>query len=216
MRIRWTIATSLKALLLTLLLAPTALHAEPTAGERATADALFRDAKRLMKKKAYDEACPKLAESQRLDPQGGTLLNLAVCHARQGLTASAWVEFQEALALAKEAKRRDRIHLAEREIVKLEPRLSRLTIQVPETARVEGLSIRRGNVEVAAAAWGTPVPVDPGRVEISATAPDHEAWSTSVTLEEKDDKTVTVEPLQKIEKPAPQPAPKPPPGDFEP
>ena len=147
MRIRWTIATSLKALLLTLLLAPTALHAEPTAGERATADALFRDAKRLMKKKAYDEACPKLAESQRLDPQGGTLLNLAVCHALQGLTASAWVEFQEALALAKEAKRRDRIHLAEREIVKLEPRLSRLTIQVPETARVEEIVLSSGTVE---------------------------------------------------------------------
>ena len=42
MRIRWTIATSLKALLLTLLLAPTALHAEPTAGERATAPMLER------------------------------------------------------------------------------------------------------------------------------------------------------------------------------
>ncbi len=197
-----------------LLLATGTLHAEPTAGERATADALFRDAKRLLRKKKYDEACPKLAESQRLDPQGGTLLNLAVCHARQGLTATAWVEFQEALALAKEAKRRDRIFLAEREISKLEPRLSRLTIEVPDAARVDGLEIQRGNVAVANAAWGTPVPVDPGEIEISATAPDHEPWSTKVTLAERDQKTVSVEPLTEVDKPAPKPAPRPaPPQD---
>src|SRR5687768_6266689 len=131
--------------------------AEPNPEDRAAAEALFRDAKRLMDKKEWPDACRKLEESQRLDPQGGTLLNLAVCHAREGRTASAWVEFQEAVAAARETKRKDRIKLAERELKALERSLSRLTVEVPAEARVPGLRIQRGGETVGQGAWGTPV-----------------------------------------------------------
>src|SRR5579883_366085 len=54
-----------------------------------TATALFNEGRRLANQGRYNEACPKFAESQRLAPSGGTLMNLAECYERTGRTASA-------------------------------------------------------------------------------------------------------------------------------
>ncbi|MCC6669340.1 MAG: hypothetical protein IT375_36720 [Polyangiaceae bacterium] len=195
-----------------MLLVPLRASADPAPSDRAAAEALFRDAKQLFAKKQYAEACRKLEESQRLDPQGGTLLNLAVCHAREGRTASAWVEFQEAMELAKQAKRGDRVRLAGKELAELEKKLARLTIDVPSEARVRGLTIQRGGESVGEGAWGTAVPVDPGvAVAISASASGYRTWRTEVRVSPAEQKTLVVPKLEKL--PAPPP---PPPGDRDP
>jgi hypothetical protein len=184
--------------------------AAPSPADRAAAEVLFREAKALMGKNQFPPACRKLEESQRLDPQGGTLLNLAVCHAREGRTASAWVEFQEAIEAAKQVERADRVKLAQKELKLLDGKLAQLTIEVPEEARVPGLKIERGDDVVGEGAWGSAVPVDPGiEVSLRASAPGYRAWATRVSLKTVEQKTIVVPKLEKLPPPPAKPKPKP-------
>jgi hypothetical protein len=149
-----------------------------------------------MTAKKFAEACPKLAESQRLDPATGTLLNLAVCHEAEGRTATAWVEFNDALADARKEKRAERVKLAQDHVSKLEQRLTRLTVSVPPDARVPGLAVTRNGVAIPEAAWGTPVPVDPGLQSIKAQAPGKKPWENRLNLGDAETRNVNVPTLE--------------------
>src|SRR6476660_6116365 len=94
------------------------------------AEDLYRRAKALIAQNKYEEACPLLTESYRLDPGMGTLLNLALCHEQVGKTASAWGEFRsvEQQARASVPPNESRAQLAREHADKLQPRLSRVKI----------------------------------------------------------------------------------------
>lgn len=186
----------------------TAARAEPSTSEaRAMAETLFFTGRGLMEAGRYAEACQKFAESYRLDPAAGTLLNLAVCHEKEGKIASAWGEFKQALSDAKKADRPDREELAAEHIAAIEPELPFLAINVPPDARVIGLEVVRNGSPLLSGSWGTELPVDPGPVEIVVRAPGYVAQSRKLTIERKQHLTVTIDPLTPLPKVAPPPPP---------
>lgn len=168
--------------------------AEPSETDRSLAQSLFEQGKQLMQAGNLAQACPKLQESQRLDPGGGTLLNLALCHERQGRIASAWTEFKEALSMARRDGRQERIDAATEHIAALEPKLPYLTVTV--AAPTEGEELRLDGAVVGAAAWGAPLSVDPGSHELRVQAPGKKTWSTSVSLAVAERRTLAVPPLE--------------------
>lgn len=186
------------------LFAPGIAFAED-ASNQAAAQALFEQARQLMADGKFSEACPKLAESERLDPGAGTLLNLGHCYEKNGQTASAWVTFKDAAAAADLKHRADWSARARERAQALEPGLSRLSIDVPAGMRVSGLQVRRDGVEVGSAVWGTPIPTDPGHHTISASAPAKKTWTTDVTVGANGDQAkVSIPALQ--DEPAPSSA----------
>ena len=179
-------------------------RSEPQSDAVDRAQALFDEARSLMKDGRFSEACPKLAESQRLDPGGGTLLNLGICHARIGLTATAIGELRAALAQAQSDGREDRQKTAQRQIDELTPLLSGLRIRVASEAPL-GLRVELDGVEVPHANLDLEVPIDPGVHVVKATAPGLKAWSKTVQIAPvSDHQSVEIPPL---EPEAPPPVP---------
>lgn len=158
------------ALLVSISIAPVARAQSAT--DKAAAEALFEEGKKLREQKRYSEACPKLADSQRLDPAVGTLLNLGLCYKEAGQTASAWSTYREAAALAAASKQADREQLARDEATALETKLTKLVIEVtPEVAKIPGVEVKRDGAIVPQGLWGVAAPVDPGVRSIDVTAP---------------------------------------------
>jgi hypothetical protein len=164
--------------------------AAPSEADRAMAQSLFEDGRRLMAAGDFASACPKLAESQALDPSGGTLLNLAVCHEKQGRLATAWSDFKEALSVARRDNRADRFEVAREHLATLEPKVPSLTIRVagakPEQqVLLDGAALRP-------AAWGTPIAIDPGPHRLESSAAGHAAWTAPVEMSVAEHKIVVI------------------------
>jgi hypothetical protein len=178
--------------------------AEPSQEDAAAAQVLFDEAKRMLDQGQAAAACPKLEESLRLDVGIGTRYHLARCYELTGRIASAWSQYLEVAAASHAARQLEREAAAREKAESLEPRLSRLTLAVPELARVPGLRVQRNGVDIGSAQWDLPVPVDIGLYTISAAAPGRESWQTEVAV--RDDgtsETVSVPLLTPVEAPPP-------------
>lgn len=159
-----------------------AAAAAQTETRAAVADALYRQARDLMAAGKYDEACPKFAQSQQLDPATGTLLNLAACHEKQGKLTTAWLEYSDAIVAARRDAREDRVQYASERAHELEPKLSRLTLLLAPDADTPGLTIELDGASVGRAVIGAPTPVDPGTHTVRASAPGKKAQLFSVEI----------------------------------
>ena len=168
------------ALLFILTTQGTALAGEPAnANDKSLAEALFRAAKDLQADGKLPEACAKFAESHRLDPKPGTILNVAACHELEGRTATAWADYSEAVTFAARARQSDREKLARAKVDDLAKKLSYVTFTFPE---VKDLEILLDGKTLSTAAAGTRVPIDPGEHGLEARAPGKLPWTVRVKI----------------------------------
>ncbi len=167
--------------LLAITLTPLAVQAQ--SGDAAAARTLFNEARKLTAAGKFAEACPKFEESLRLNRGIGTQFNLADCWEKTGRLASAWGQFLEVAAGARAAGQPDREQVARDRASALEPKLSRLVIEVAATP--PGLEVKRDGATVGAAVFRTPVPMDPGLHVVEATAPGKLPWKGEVSVPSK-------------------------------
>jgi hypothetical protein len=160
---------------------PASAGSPPSAADRAAAQALFDEGRELMEQRRAAEACPRFEESERLEPGLGTRFHLATCYEALGKLASAHTLFLSVAAEAAGRNQPAREKVARERAEALEPRLARLSIDVPFSPS-PSLRIERDGADVGAAQWGLPVPVDPGVHHVDASAPGYDAWSTDVEV----------------------------------
>ena len=148
----------------------------------AVAESLFRDGKSYFQVEDYGHACPKFAQSYRIDPAGGTVLLLAICYEKQGKLASAWTRYNDALAIAKRDGREDRERRAREGLESVEPKLSYIKLTFdPTTQTIPGVTLSIDGTELPAIS-DTRLPVDSGTHQLAIHAPNYESWQVEVTI----------------------------------
>lgn len=167
-----------------------ALRAHAQQRDAATADALFREARELMKAQNYEAACPKLVESQRLDPAPGTAVNLGDCWAATGRLADALQSLRDALDRLRPGD--DRIGPVTTQIEELSRRVPRLTIRLAPGTPSNAI-VTRDTVEIRAGGLGVGLPVNPGKIRITLAAEGYEMREYELVLKEGDRRELTLE-----------------------
>ncbi|MFT3765678.1 MAG: hypothetical protein QM820_09200 [Minicystis sp.] len=206
-RTKWSSAGA-RILLVTALAGTVAAPA--AAQDVAAAEALFRRGVEDLKAGRFEQACVAIAESQRLDPQAGTLFTLAQCEEKRGHTATALARYHDYLALVagmtadQRTAHGKRAAIARAHVAQIEPQIPELTLSLPPKAP-PGTVVKRDGVVVSAATLGMPLPIDPGDHVVIAEAPGGPPTELRIAIRSGEKKTVVVE--VKPAPPAPPPRP---------
>jgi hypothetical protein len=174
------------------------------AEDAAAAKALFDRGLADMTAARYESGCPALAESYKLDPRPGTLFTLAECEAKRGRTATAVELYDDylsqfaRLSADKQKQQGHRKEIAQEQRTALAPQVALLTILLAPDA-VPGTTVTRNGRDVAPAAIGLALPVDPGEQLLTVTEPGRPPFDVRVTVGPRQKKLLTL--------PRPPPAP---------
>ncbi len=176
------------------ILTASTLIANPALGQgdsrTVAAESLYQDGKALYDAGKPAEAADKFAASYRQERAWPALFGLAICHEQMGKTATAWAELREAISLAKETGRTDRVEASSIRAQALDPKLVRVQITVEDQA--PGLSVTCNGSPVDPVVWGSAIPVDPGTYVFEASAPNKLAWRSPPVQAEEPGRLISV------------------------
>jgi hypothetical protein len=175
--------------------------------EEVRADALFREGVVKFDGGQIRAACAAFTESLRLDPKLGTLLNLALCHERDGKPATAWIEYNHAAAWATQNGQRDRREFANQRAINLEAQLSRVLLKLPPARELSSVEV--DGEPLPEPRWFLPMFLDPGEHSVAVSAPGKYRQTLKVLVPRQPSmQIIPVPPLQDIkDKTSPQTGP---------
>jgi hypothetical protein len=158
-----------------------ALWLAPRVATADDAQSLFDEGNKLVAAGDFAAACPKLAESLRLEPAVGTQFNLANCYEHLGRIATAYALYTDVVRIAHAAGKFPREEAAKKAAAAIEPRVPHVHIAATDAA--PGLEVAIDDKAIGRDAWSD-LPLDPGAHRVRATAPNHEPWESSFDLPE--------------------------------
>jgi hypothetical protein len=170
---------------------PGLAHAQPAGDAAAAAAELFQQGRQALLDGRLEVACSQLAESQRLDPKVGTLINLAQCEERTGKLARALQRWDDAGTLAQQTADRRADFVAQQRAA-LGPRVPRLSIRARDLAGEGVRIIVDEGAQRIVADLGGPIAIDPGAHVVKVTQPGHSDASFPVTIAEGASKEVEI------------------------
>lgn len=153
-----------------------AIAAEPESPARV----LFKEGRELAAAGNYQAACPKFEQSLALEVGLGTQFNLADCWEHIGRNASAHALFLGAAASAKAAGQSDREQVLRDRAAALEPRISKLVVEVSSSDAK--LVVKRDELPIEPEQWGRGLPIDAGTYVISAKAPHKQPYREIIEI----------------------------------
>lgn len=158
--------------------------------DAAAGQNLFEEAHALIQRSRFDEACPKLEESDRLERAVGTEYNLAVCYELSHHPASARRMYVKVAIFASQSGKESTAKDARDRAKKLDAVVPRLVLKTPNTPA--GLRVRCDDQDLDIDALQKPVELDPGPHHVVATAEGFAPFDKSVTLDEGETKEMTL------------------------
>ncbi|GAC1352762.1 MAG: hypothetical protein NVS3B20_13790 [Polyangiales bacterium] len=173
----------------------TAIGGPARAQNGASADALFREAKASIARGEIDRACAMFAESNRLEPAVGTLLNLADCEERRHRIAQA----SQLFVRAKEAMPPgdDRLPYVEDRLAKLAPRIPHVTLRRANGAPRE-LRLSAEGTTYSDAVLGVPLPLEPGVHLLRVEAIGYVGADYTITVAEGESAVLEIAPGRRV------------------
>lgn len=146
-------------------------------GDATLATQLFDEGRDEMKAQRFASACPKLAESARLDEKVGTLAKLAECEEHTGHLAAARAHWQQAMDLARTTGD-ERAAEVGRELSRVDAIVPKIRIVISHPP--SGLTLDLDRARLTIASVGVPLPVDPGTHTLVARAEGRTPWTADV------------------------------------
>ena len=180
------------------------------ADSSARAKELFEEGQELAKQGKWMEACSKFSDSNKLERNVGTSLNLADCLVHVGKLADAWRLFDEGAAELDRAGKTTRAQLARGRADELSGKLATLTVKIAQND-VGDVTLTIAGRDVPAKQEVTQH-LDPGTVIVTATTPGRDPFKTTVTIPAGGAVTVEVPAFAAIrpnEEPTPTPTTQP-------